>query len=88
MNMYETFINTLVAAQEMNIAVSIIEGHNVMVGKVESITEDMWGHRITVEGETVCINRDDITKGVIKGGKNYFTVCSPKNTGWNVTVII
>ena len=89
MNMYETLIKALETAKEMNIGVTLIENTTPYVGVIERIVADRWGHRISIDGSTVCINSTDYVELTEKsGGKKFYCVSSRVNDNWNVIVII
>lgn len=87
--MYDKLIKTLENAKEMNVGVTVIEHTTPYVGVIEHITADRWGHRISLDGSTVCINSTDYVELTEKsGGKKFFSITSSFNNNWNVIVII
>ena len=87
--MYEKLIKALENAKEMNIGVTVIENTTPYVGRIERITADRWGHRISLDGSTVCINSTDYVELTEKsGGKKFYCITSSVNDNWNVIVII
>lgn len=87
--MYEKLIKTLETAKEMNAGVTVIENTTPYVGLIERITADRWGHRISIDGSTVCINSTDCVELTEKsGGKKFYCITSRVNNNWNVIVII
>lgn len=87
--MYEKLIKALETAKEMNIGVTVIEDTIPYVGAIERIIADRWGHRISIDGSTVCINSTDNVELTEKsGGKKFYCITSSVNDNWNVIVII
>lgn len=87
--MYEKLIKALENAKEMNIGVTVIEHTTPYVGLIEHLISDRWGHRISLDGSTVCINSTDYVELTEKsGGKKFYCVSSSVNDNWNVIVII
>ena len=87
--MYETLIKALETTKEMNIGVTVIENTTPYVGRIERITADRWGHRISIDGSTVCINSTDCVELTEKsGGKKFYCITSSVNNNWSVIVII
>lgn len=87
--MYEKLIKALEIAKEMNVGVTVIENTTPYVGVIEHLISDRWGHRISLDGSTVCINSTDNVELTEKsGGKKFYCVSSSVNDNWNVIVII
>jgi hypothetical protein len=87
--MYEKLINALETAKEMNVGVTVIEHTTPYVGVIEHLVSDRWGHRISLDGATVCINSTDYVELTEKsGGKKFYSITSSVNNNWNVIVII
>lgn len=87
--MYEKLIKALETAKEMNVGVTVIENTTPYVGVIKHIVSDSWGHRISIDGSTVCINSTDYVELTEKsGGKKFYCITSSVNNNWNVIVII
>lgn len=87
--MYEKLIKAMETAKEMNVGVTVIENTTPHVGVIEHLVSDRWGHRISLDGSTVCINSTDYVELTEKsGGKKFYCVSSSVNDNWNVIVII
>ena len=87
--MYDKLIKALETAKEMNVGVTVIEHTTPYVVAIERLVSDRWGHRISIDGSTVCINSTDSVELTEKsGGKKFFCITSSVNNNWNVIVII
>lgn len=87
--MYDKLIKALENAKEMNVGVTVIEHTTPYVGAIERLVSDRWGHRISIDGSTVCINSTDYVELTEKsGGKKFYCITSSVNNNWNVIVII